>query len=322
VGTLVTVAEAWNGTAWTIQTTPNPVGATLAILDGVSCSSASACTAVGYSIDSSGTYVPLAEGWDGTTWTIHATPNPTGARLSLLNGVSCSSATVCIAVGSYVTSSNTGSTLAEAWDGTSWSIRTTPNPAGATDSRLSGVSCSWAATACTAVGLSSDGSGTHTLAEAWDGTAWTLRTTPNPAGATDSQLSGVSCSSAAACTAVGHYRISSGSQVMLVEAWSGTGWTVQTTPNPAGATGSALDAVSCSSASACTAVGLFSDASGTHTLAEARDGTAWTIQSTPDPPGAVYSVLDGVACNSAAVCTAVGDYYGRKNKALAEAEQG
>ena len=85
--------------------------------------------------------MPLAEAWDGTTWTIHATPKPTGARLSLLNGVSCSSVTACTAVGSYVTSSNAGATLAEVWDGTTWTIRTTPNPAGATDSRLSGVSC-------------------------------------------------------------------------------------------------------------------------------------------------------------------------------------
>ena len=45
---------------WSIQTTPNPAGGSGSILNGVSCTSASACTAVGNS--SNGT---LAEGWNG-----------------------------------------------------------------------------------------------------------------------------------------------------------------------------------------------------------------------------------------------------------------
>ena len=54
------MAERWNGTAWAMQSIPNPNGS--GQLNGVSCTSASACTAVGYY----GGYVTLAERWNGT----------------------------------------------------------------------------------------------------------------------------------------------------------------------------------------------------------------------------------------------------------------
>ncbi len=46
----------------------------------------------------------LAEGWDGTKWAVQTTPNPTGASGdSDLSGISCASATACMAVGAYPT---------------------------------------------------------------------------------------------------------------------------------------------------------------------------------------------------------------------------
>jgi hypothetical protein len=44
-------------------------------LYGVSCTSATACTAVGYYTNSGGTDVTLAEGWNGTSWAIQVTPS-------------------------------------------------------------------------------------------------------------------------------------------------------------------------------------------------------------------------------------------------------
>ena len=131
---------------WSIETTPNPAGGSDVVLNGVSCASASACTAVGAS--SNGT---LAERWNGTTWSIQHTPNPAGGSNSILNGGSCTSASACTAVGDY-NSGTTGVTLAERWNGTAWSIQTTPNPPGAPVSLLNGVSCA-SATACTAASV-------------------------------------------------------------------------------------------------------------------------------------------------------------------------
>lgn len=57
----------------------------------------------------------LAEGWNGATWVLQATPNPVGALASSLNGAACPSSTVCEAVGDYDNSSGIQVTLVEAW---------------------------------------------------------------------------------------------------------------------------------------------------------------------------------------------------------------
>jgi hypothetical protein len=176
----LTLAERWNGTSWANQTTPNPSGALVSAFNGMSCTSASACTAAGYYTNSAGTYLTLAEHWNGTAWAIQKTPNPSGAQQSVLYGVSCTSASACTAAGGYTNSAGTYLTLAEHWNGTAWAIQKTPNPSGAQQSVLYGVSCT-SASACTAAGSDSTSSGT--LAERWNGTAWTIQKTPNPSGA-------------------------------------------------------------------------------------------------------------------------------------------
>src|SRR5215471_982372 len=161
-------------TVWTIQTTPEPAGASEGYLQGVSCVSAASCTAVGYYRDSAGALLTLAEHWDGMAWAIQATPNPTGTNVGpvYLEAVSCASATSCTAVGNYRGSSGVERTLAEVRDGSTWTIQATPNPAGSAGSYLQGISCQ-SAGSCTATRhYSSSAGATVTLAERWDGTAW------------------------------------------------------------------------------------------------------------------------------------------------------
>jgi hypothetical protein len=143
------------------------------------------------------------------------------------------------------------------------------------------------------------------LAERWNGSSWKIQPTPNPPGAISSTLSGVSCTAAAACTAVGEYGNSSFTGGMLAERWNGSSWAAQPTPsNPAGN----IFFVSCTAATACTAVGDYTNSSGTQlTLAERWNGSRWKIQPTPNPAGATFSGLFGVSCTAATACTAVGD---------------
>jgi hypothetical protein len=311
-----TLAARWNGSTWTIQATPNPAGPDSALLTGVSCTSASACTAVGYSGTSTGTTATLAEHWNGSTWTIQATPNPPGAARTLLTGVSCASASACTAVGYSGTSTQTA-TLAERWNGTTWTIQATPNQTGQGGDNLQGVSCA-SGNACIAVGYSGTpgtSSNSATLSEVWNGTAWTVQATPHPGNA--SFLFGVSCTSASACTAVG-VKTSAG----LAERWNGTAWKTQRVPGQA----TFLAGVSCTSATACTAAGYSVGKSGKYrTLAEAWNGTAWTHQTTPDQASYPGSFLLAASCTSASTCMAVG-YYGGTNGPpafpLAEQEQG
>ena len=308
-GSEVTLAERWNGTSWSVQATPNPTGVWGSVLDGVSCTSATACTAVGDSPLNDVSKVTLAETWNGTSWSVQATPNPSDATSSDLLGVSCTSATACKAVGDYTDSGGATHTLAERWNGSSWSIQMTPNPEGAAASVLNGVSCT-AGAACTAVGDSTDTGGSQvTLAERWNGSSWSIQTTPNPAGLTANVLNGVSCTAPTACTAVGGDTANDGSQLTLAESWNGTDWSIQTSPNVIGEPGSTLSGVSCASAAACTAIGFVSIQSASPlTLAERWDGSTWAIQTTPHP-GDFSGRLSGVSCPSATVCIAVGDTF-------------
>jgi hypothetical protein len=271
LGPAGSVSAATSG--WHIQPTPNPPS-TGGVLAADSCASPTACMAVGSYRNGSRVF-PLAERWNGTSWSLLKPPVPTGAGDTSLLGVSCVSANACIAVGSYRSKSGNVLTLAEAWNGTSWSIQPVPLPAGAARAFLNSVSCT-SASACIAVGSSLDSASNNSpLAERWDGTSWSIQQTPAPAGGQAVILNGVSCPSATSCTAVGSYQ-ASGVPFTLAETWDGTSWSVQPTANPASADDRALSGVSCRSAGVCTAVGYFSKrvgnlgASKTQTLAEAE----------------------------------------------------
>ena len=304
-------AGGWNGSSWASQTILTPPGPANNDLTGVSCDAVTACVTVGSKTDTSGRQHMLAESWNGTAWSSQETPNPSGATGSSLARVSCTSSTACVAVGDYVERSGTQVTLAESWNGSAWTIQTTPNPAGATSSSLADVSCI-SSTACTAVGNYVDSTGSsETLAETWNGATWTIQTTPDPPGDGGDVLAAVSCTSPSACTAVGAAGVNADDQTALAETWNGTTWTTQTTANPDGETDSNLEAVSCASATSCTAVGGEADFSTSVTygmLAEHFDGSAWAVEPTPPPSGAPGSSLLGVSCAATSACVAVGYY--------------
>ena len=300
------LAERWNGTRWAIQATASPPQGG-GSLNGVSCTSARACTAVGAS--NAGT---LAERWNGARWRIQATPNPPQGH-GLLSGVSCTSASACIAVGAFSPFTPSAVTLAERWNGARWAIQATPNPPQG-GGILAGVSCV-SASACIAVGASNAG----ILAERWNGTRWRIQPAPAPAGAQSPFLNSVACTSPTACTAVGGYFSSAGASQTLAERWNGTRWAVQATPNPAGT--SALFGVACASGRVCTAVGFSSAAQTPAAVAERWNGSAWKVQAAPNPPGAASSILFGVACTSPSACTAVGGSTSRSRAPITLAER-
>jgi hypothetical protein len=300
------------GHRWKVQPTPNPPGATISELSAVSCSSGRACTAVGSRAASlSSRTFTLAERWNGSRWRIQRSVLPHGASAGTLFGVSCPSATACIAVGSaFRPAANRTVNLAEAWNGTRWRVLAIPNPKDAANSFLHGVSCT-SRRACTAVGTDeTPGGRVLAVAERWNGTRWAIQPIARPAGATATDLFGVSCTTAHACTAAGDYR-GTGSAKPLAEAWNGRKWRVQPVPLPRRADGAVLAAVSCTTPRACTATGTSFGSTGP-TLAERWNGTRWRVQRTPTPADFRTSrrqpELNAVSCVSAKACFATGAY--------------
>jgi len=294
-----TLAERWNGTTWKVQPTPTPAGAGYAGAS-VSCVSASSCTAVWRGS------VPVVEAWNGTTWATQTAPSPSG-RYAELFAVACTASSACTAVG-WSLAGAASFTLAERWSGSAWAIQSTPTPAGAATSEALGIACT-TATACTAVGNYDNSAGDQLgLAEQWNGTAWTVETTATPTSAVSVNLSDVSCQVAVtSCTAVGEYSTTA-SQQPLAETWNGSSWGIETTSAPTGATASALNGVSCSSTTACTAVGQATVASGEVPLVERWSGTTWVIETTPTPAGSTGASLNAVSCAAVNACVAVGSY--------------
>jgi hypothetical protein len=309
VGFSVGLAERWNGTSWGLQHTPNHLVARFSELNGIACPSAHTCLAVG-DYDEGTRVVTLAERWNGTGWSLQPVANSKDNPSNALLGVACPSVEACVAVGHYWTGHRSG-TLAEKWNGLSWSIQSSPNRA--QGAALSAVACP-ALTACIAVGYYINRKGKErTLVEAWNGTSWAIQASPNPTGAEGSVLTGVACASLMSCTAVGYFTGSSGFQRILIERWNGTSWAIQPTPDPSHGLGSALLAVACSSSGACTAVGHFLGGSTQRTLVEHSNGAIWEIQSSPSP-SEEGNELSAVTCQNATYCTAVGDFYLRADR--------
>ena len=69
---------------------------------------------MGYYLNTSKVFVPLADEWNGKAWAVQPTPLPAGSTGAVLQGVSCTPATACSAAGFYFTAAGNRLTLAEA----------------------------------------------------------------------------------------------------------------------------------------------------------------------------------------------------------------
>jgi len=142
----------WNGQAWSLVVVPQPFfqGALRSVV--AIASNNVWAVGVGQSRTAGTGPETVIEHWDGTSWTIVASPNiPSSNATSILNGIAAVSANDIWAVGDFTDSSGTH-TLTEHWDGTSWSIIPSPNGTGAA-SALGGVAATSSGTVV-AVGAS------------------------------------------------------------------------------------------------------------------------------------------------------------------------
>jgi len=152
----------------------------VSVLVGVHCTSSGSCWAVGgYVKVVNAALVNQALRWNGRTWSLVATPDPGGTHLgafSALSGVACTTSGSCWAVGGYVKVVNAALVnQALHWNGRTWSLVATPDPAGTASgdaSELLSVRCIHPAS-CWAVG-DSQGKAGPDLSQAvhWNGTRW------------------------------------------------------------------------------------------------------------------------------------------------------
>ena len=147
---------------WSVTPAPAlPTGAVGGTLRGVACADPESCVAVGstYASATSTEAAPWIATLANGTWTAAASPG-LGPQGGVLNDVSCSDVTDCVAVGAEDTAT-TVTTLVETLSGGQWNL--TPSPGSGSDHNAAGltsVACQTAGV-CVAVGQLDRPDATH-----------------------------------------------------------------------------------------------------------------------------------------------------------------
>ena len=281
------VLATWNGSAWKQTAPPAPASSIKNTdLTSVSCANARSCVAIGeYNVTPSNPAYndgQLPEGfidlWNGTKWaaSYKTTSGRKGIQATELNGISCRSATNCVAVGTTYEpiftlqelTDNSYHPVALTWNGRKWAASTAPIPSSG-HGILGGVSC-WSVSRCLAVGyyygpgqLGYPNIGKTTLiAERWNGAKWSVAKLPTPGRAP--WLNSVSCLSTSSCVAVG--AVNGASSIVdrsIADVWNGKTWRAAAVATPKGGAGSThgypngfvLSDVTCAAVKDCVAFG-------------------------------------------------------------------
>jgi len=280
-----------------------------ATLNGVTCTAASNCYAVGfYDATAENAVFGLAEHYDGHSWTNAMVSGMGGTNVDIWDAlaVSCGAPTNCMLVGEQYNHNTPAKVIQFAdnltpvsgWLPTAWA-----NPPHTAWSLLDDVKCV-GALFCLAVGEDSPtAGGGRPLAERWDGSKWHLQSPLSPAHAKNVDLGSVYCLSLSDCEAAGVYTNTAGHEVSFAESWNGTHWTLGPAIAVAGVPETVLNDISCTAHGHCFAAGWAGSASSFRPLIATLSAGRWHVQKTPN---VAKAFLAGISCPAATQCLAVG----------------
>ena len=174
-GDEVPLLATWNGKTFTSMkpALPSVLAGTARQFASVSCTSLRSCAAVGVSSGTSTT--SFLDVWNGKTWKLTKWSGPTGTTSADLYGVSCASASRCLAVGSVGTDARPVA-AALALNGATWTAIKVPGPAKGKMSLFNGVSCPKVGV-CVAIGNTGAVTAPSQLGQLsgyWNGKTWKL----------------------------------------------------------------------------------------------------------------------------------------------------
>ena len=231
--------------------------------------------------------------------------NPSGTAWSVMDDVSCPSASFCAVVGTAGKTSKSFHSTWFTWNGSKMREQSIPEPR-SRQSDLGGVSCA-SVTNCVATGYYQTSSGRiRAYAEIWANGKWKLENMPDVKGEKATWVNAISCPSATECLAVG-FDSGPGTHP-FAEIWNGSKWRLTRLPSMSNA---ALDGVSCPTLNSCMAAGYRGQAA----LAEQWSGSAWrTVPTKRTTRSASADGFTHVSCLSPTSCVAVGYRYDAKVK--------
>jgi hypothetical protein len=274
---LNTLAHHFDGTRWTAFALPN-VGAEENVLEAVSMPAPGKAWAVGFFVNGKFQQQTLVEHFDGTVWSVVPSPSP-GVVQNILYGVAAISDFDVWAVGADQDANGLWHTLTEHWDGSAWSVVKAVD-AGSNGNQFYAVKA-LASNNVYAVGQRAGaGFPNQALIEHWDGTAWSV--VSSPADASASALPLGLTATASALTVVGQQETDTAPYTNYIAAGAPGALSIQNTPN-AGTGENDLFAAAAAADGSTWAVGWDIDpATDLHNpLALQRVNGVWSLVSTP-----------------------------------------
>ena len=312
------LALHWSGGRWNVTSTPNPGVPGCAtsnfgnVLNAVAPVAANDVWAVGFTFNCRTAILrPLVLHWNGSGWSVVATPALRTNDNAALNGIYALATDNIWAVGYHPAPNGAVLPLIEHWNGRRWTqfpeslvprLASGGNP-------LNSVSATspqdiWAVG--DAVTPSNDprdpNQPVKTFVLHFDGRRWSIIPSPNPLPTgvlNQNVLNSVVAVAPNDVTAVGYILDFNTQRVLtLIEHWNGSSFQVVASPNPSSSanTFNALKSVTARAANDLYAVGSFANGStngNDRTLIEHFDGGTWSLL--PAPTRGVAQQLNGVA---------------------------
>lgn len=272
--------DAASCTVWTQVTSPI-VGQGDNVLAALAATSSSDVWAVGQFAPNSNvnTTRTLTQHYDGTSWSVVASPN-SGSLANSLFSVAANSGKAW-AVGYYLKGTLAAgnvqpTSLIEEWNGTQWGISAHPTPG--ILSHLFSVSAT-SPSDVWAVGETQTSNGLFSaLIEHFDGTAWSLIPAANP-GTGGNHLNSVIALSPTDAWAAGQYQQLAEPDQGLIEHWDGSAWTTVAAPSLGTLSGLFYSLSGTSDDDLFLGGESQSDLSGSRTLVATHAGGAWNLET-------------------------------------------
>jgi Phosphoesterase family len=171
---LQNLGEHWDGSSWSAYPLPD-VGPNENTLLGVSELPGGKTWAVGYDVNAGYAQQTLVEHFDGVKWRVTPSPDPGGTG-NILYGVAAIADNDVWAVGGQEDSGGIWHSLAEHWNGDSWSVVPTPDPNGGGNLLYAVHAVSGSEVYAT--GQAGTSFPSQPLVERWNGKTWSTVTAP------------------------------------------------------------------------------------------------------------------------------------------------
>ncbi|HEX8077179.1 MAG TPA: hypothetical protein VF511_05145, partial [Chthoniobacterales bacterium] len=305
--------------SWTVVDTPNP-SSNNSHLKGIAALTSSDVWAVGFYTDNAaGAFLNLAMHWNGSSWTITPTPNPSQPNTDQLKKVAAVASNDVWAVGGH------GLSVILRWNGAQWTQ--VPRPPVNFNAQYTNVAhdlddiAAIASNDIWAVGwLDAQNGGSITLTMHWDGVQWTQIPSPNvpmPSGSFYSQrLEAVTAIAPNDVWAVGFYRVGNTEHPLSMR-WNGTQWNLVPTPDgpptPQAPNGDGwLHGIAAAGPNDIWAVGEYNKVdfnSFAKPFAMHWNGASWTVVLPPNPGYLGVAPLNSVVARGPNDFLAVGEVY-------------